>query len=255
MTINEMKKHEWVVSWSGGKDSTATIILMHEFGIPIKEIIYVRMMYDDTLPATLPVMTNFVDNAKKVFERWGYKVRIIKSRKTAKDIINKVYFRSKYPEKNGSKYGITAFTRNACRFTSVKQETIESCININSNKYSMIGYASDEIERIHRLGGNKQSIMVELNIKEQDTFNICKHYNLLSPLYDLGIKRDGCWFCPNAKKYERELIKSEYPELYNKIQEMIDMCSFDVSSLGAVNQWINDRNLILRSNGKKGVNQ
>lgn len=27
MSIEEMRLHEWVVSWSGGKDSTATIIL------------------------------------------------------------------------------------------------------------------------------------------------------------------------------------------------------------------------------------
>lgn len=255
VTINEMKKHEWIVTWSGGKDSTATIILMHEFGIPIKEIIYVRMMYDETLPATLPVMTNFVDNAKKVFEKWGYKVRIIKSIKTAKDLMNRVYFKSKDPKKNGSKYGIVAFCRHKCKFTDVKQKTVDLYMSKNSNKYKMMGYASDEIHRMNQLGGKVQSIMVELNIKEQDTFNICKHYNLLSPLYKLGITRDGCWFCPNAKKYERELIKSEYPELYNKIQEMIDMCSFDVSSLGTLNNWINDKNLTLQSTRKKGVKQ
>ena len=66
MNIEEMKQHEWSISWSGGKDSTATVILCHEYGIPIKEIIYVRMMYDEELPATLPVMTDFVDNAVTV---------------------------------------------------------------------------------------------------------------------------------------------------------------------------------------------
>ena len=54
MTIDEMRLHKWTVSWSGGKDSTATVILMHENNIPIEKIIYVRMMYDDKLPATLP---------------------------------------------------------------------------------------------------------------------------------------------------------------------------------------------------------
>ena len=78
MDINEMRKHEWTISWSGGKDSTATIILCHEYGIPIKEIIYVRMMYDKKTPATLPVMTQFVDNAKGIFEDWGYTVKWVK---------------------------------------------------------------------------------------------------------------------------------------------------------------------------------
>ena len=50
MSIDEMREHEWAVSWSGGKDSTATIILCHKYGIPIKRIVYVRMMYDEKTP-------------------------------------------------------------------------------------------------------------------------------------------------------------------------------------------------------------
>ena len=121
MNIEEMKQHEWSISWSGGKDSTATVILCHEYGIPIKEIIYVRMMYDDTLPATLPVMTDFVDNAIKVFEGWGYNVKVVKSIKTAEQIVNTVYKRSKYPERNGKRYGISNFGRGftvGCTLTS-----------------------------------------------------------------------------------------------------------------------------------------
>ena len=32
------------------------------------------MMWDEKHPATLPVMTDFVDRAKAVFESWGYPV-------------------------------------------------------------------------------------------------------------------------------------------------------------------------------------
>lgn len=34
------------ISWSGGKDSTATIILCHELGIPVDEIIFCEVMFD-----------------------------------------------------------------------------------------------------------------------------------------------------------------------------------------------------------------
>ncbi len=81
MPLEEMRRHEWVVSWSGGKDSTATILLMHKYGVPIKQIIYVRMMFDDELPATLPIMTEFVDRAAGIFTSWGYDVRIVRQRK------------------------------------------------------------------------------------------------------------------------------------------------------------------------------
>ena len=235
MTIEEMRNHEWSISWSGGKDSTATVILCHEYGIPIKEIIYVRMMYDEKLPATLPVMTNFIDNAIKVFESWGYKVRIVKSIKTARQLIEVRYKRSIYEYKNGKPYGITAFIRGYCKFTGIKQNTIKA---VNSCEYEMIGYAFDEVDRLHRLTDKKCSIMAELGIKEQDTFDICKKYNLLSPLYELGIKRDGCWFCPNASNFERQYLKEHYPELVKKIYEMIDICNYNIDGLDKRNNWV-----------------
>lgn len=237
MTLEEMKKHEWSVSWSGGKDSTATIILMHEYEIPIKEIVYVRMMYDDTLPATLPVMTDFVDNAIKVFEGWGYNVKVVKSIKTAEQIVNTVYKRSKYPERNGKRYGVRGFARGFCKFTDVKKNTIKSLLD---SEYEMIGYASDEVKRLHRLTDKKCSIMAELGVIEQDAFDICRKYNLLSPLYELGVKRDGCWFCPNAGKREREMLKAEYPELVRKVYDMIEMCDYDLQGIDKRNNWVAD---------------
>ena len=235
MNIEEMRQHEWSISWSGGKDSTATVILCHEYGIPVKEIIYVRMMYDDDLPATLPVMTDFVDNALKVFESWGYKVRVVKSIKTAKQLIEAKYKRSKCEDKNGKFYGVTAFSRGFCKFTDVKMKTV---VSLTKSEYEMIGYASDELDRLHRLTDKKCSIMAELGIKEQDTFEICRKYNLLSPLYDLGFKRDGCWFCPNASKLEIKYVKEHYPQLVKKIYDMIEMCDYSTDGLENRNNWV-----------------
>ena len=235
MNIEEMRQHEWTISWSGGKDSTATVILCHEYGIPVKDIIYVRMMFDDELPATLPVMTDFVDNAVKVFENWGYNVRVVKSIKSAKDIIESTYKRSKYADRIGKPYGVTSFCRGGCKFTDVKMNTIKSIVNAD---YEMLGYAADELERLHRLTETKCSIMAELGIEEKETFDICRKYGLLSPLYDLGIKRDGCWFCPNAGKIERQYIKEHYPQLVKKIYDMIEMCDYDIDFLCKRNNWV-----------------
>lgn len=239
MSIEEMRKHEWVVSWSGGKDSTATIILCHKYGIPIKKIVYVRMMYNEDLPATLPVMVEFVDRAKEVFESWGYPVEIVKGVQTAQDFMNKVYFKSKYEYKNGNPYGVCAFCRGACKFTGVKSATIKKCSSGDVD-YEMIGYASDEEERLIRLTDKKQSIMVTLGIKEADTFGLCTEYNLLSPLYGRGFGRDGCWFCPNAAKAERAYLVKNHPELIKEIVYMIEMCGYDVSTLSYRNHWVED---------------
>lgn len=238
MTLEEMKQHEWIVSWSGGKDSTATIILMREYNIPIKEIIYVRMMYDETLPATLPIMTEFVNAALERFKEWGYRVRIVNSIKHAVDLMSRRYFRSRYPLKNGSLYGITAFSRRRCMLSGIKAKTI--ALTYDSIAFYMVGYAADEKERLGRLDDKKASIMLELNVTEKEAFDICERYGLLSPLYSLGIKRDGCWFCPNAGKREREVIKEKYPELYQKILDSIQMCSFDVRETRFYSGWIED---------------
>ena len=235
MKIEEMRKHEWSISWSGGKDSTATVILCHKLCIPIKEIVHVRMMYDDVIPATLPVMTDFVDHAVNMFKTWGYNVRVVNSNKSAKDIFMAKYKRSKHLERNGHCYGITALGRGFCTFSGVKQKTIES---LSSSEYKMIGYGCDETTRLHRLTDKKVSIMAELGVKESDAFEICSNYNLLSPLYDLGFKRDGCFFCPNAAKFERQYLKEFHPELVSKIYDMVKMCDYNIDGFEKRNNWL-----------------
>lgn len=234
MSIEEMRKHEWTISWSGGKDSTATIILCHEYGIPIKEIIYVRMMYDENTPATLPIMTEFVDRTIKTFEGWGYKVTVVKSKKTALQIANTIYKRSKYNERNGKRYGVSNFGRGFCKFSGVKMDTIKE---LSKGEYELIGYACDEIHRLKVLSETKQSILVNLGIREEQTYGICNIYNLCSPLYDLGLTRDGCWFCPNIKKKEIEMLKRDYRHVYDKSIDLIEMCDYDLFGFDKINNW------------------
>ncbi|MBR2402171.1 MAG: phosphoadenosine phosphosulfate reductase, partial [Lachnospiraceae bacterium] len=73
-----MKKH--IILWSGGKDSTATIILCHIHQIPIDEIIFTEVMYDKrrNISGELPEHIHFIKKvAKPLFEEWGYKVTIL----------------------------------------------------------------------------------------------------------------------------------------------------------------------------------
>ena len=238
MNITEMKKHQWVVSWSGGKDSTATIILMHQYHVPIKEIVYVRMMYDNDTPATLPEVTDYIDRASNKFKEWGYRVKIITSKKTALNVASTIYKKSKYPDRVGKPYGMTAFCRRHCIFQKVKQKTVESLLD--DRDYQMIGYTSDELDRIGRLGDKKQSILVALGLEEVDAFRICLKYEMLNPLYFTGILRDGCFFCPSAANKERLNLHKNHPELVSKIYYLIEMGQFDMRKLSNVNVWVRD---------------
>lgn len=216
MSIEEMRKHEWTINWSGGKDSTATIIACIKYEVPIKEINYVRMMYDDDLPATLPIMTEFVDECVGLFrDVYNIKVNVIKSVTCKEYVCDKVYFRSKHPELNGKRYTLACITRGVCNFTVCKVKTLKS---LKNNKYEMIGYAINEPKRYGRLKHPYQeSILCTLGITDVKAFYICKRNNLLSPLYDLGFKRDGCWFCPSCNKKQIDYIKLKYPKLVDII--------------------------------------
>lgn len=228
MDIEEMRNHEWIVSWSGGKDSTSTILKMIEYNIPIKKIIYVRMMYTETIPATLPIVTNFVDNAVNRFKCMGFDVDVVQSKPLFDYVIAK-FKRSKNKDKNGKTYGMCAFIRGHCIGTREKQLTIKKLTKQYENDYEMIGYACDETTRIHRLGDKKQSILVELGITENECFEICSKEHLLSPLYEIGFKRDGCWFCPNVPKQQRTYIKAYCPDIYKLIREQYELTNFDMS--------------------------
>lgn len=232
MTVDEMKKYQWVIYWSGGKDSTATIIKAYELGIPIRKIVYFRMMYTYTTPATLPIMTDFVDYAIQKFNDMGLYVDIINGTPFIK-YINKKYQRSIHEERNGKLYGITAVSRKGCGFVHEKQKLSDI-----ENEYQLVGYTVDETKRIPRLTECKQSLLVELGITQTEAKRICQEHGLLSPLYDLGIKRDGCFFCPNAGVKERKYIKEQHPELYDEIKKMYYMCDYDVSSV--LNYWIDE---------------
>lgn len=236
MSLEEMREHEWDVSWSGGKDSTATLILMHENNIRVRQVTYVRMMYDDVLPATLPVMTDFVDRAIETLRSWGYEVVVVKSKKSAVEVRDSVYFKSIYPTRNGKKYGITGFSRGQCNMTKSKTEAVRAAIG--DGRWQMIGYAADETKRLHRLGGQRQSILATLGIYEADTFDLCRRYNLLSPLYSLGMERDGCFFCPSCAKREREYLHENHPELIALIYDLIEQTDAPIEYMP--NCWIHD---------------
>lgn len=221
MPLTEMRNHEWTINWSGGKDSTATIIACIKKEVPIKEINYVRMMFDEELPATLPIMTDFVDKCiDRFISQYGLKVNVIKSESIMNAVANKVYSRSKYDELNGTRYTLGYLSRGMCKFNLYKVKALKSITGI---EHEMIGYAIDETKRTHRLNHPYQeSILCTLAIKEEKCFDICERNNMLSPLYKVGFKRDGCWFCPNTSNREIEYIKRNYPELVKIIYKEFD---------------------------------
>lgn len=197
----------WIVPWSGGKDSTATIITMLEQGLEIEKIVHVRMMATETLPATHKVMTDFVDDCIARFQQLGLNIELKKS--TPFEILaNKITKRSKYSERIGKPKGFTECARGMCSFQKEKVKMCESKI-----ENTMLGICYDEPERMHE---GRHSILFENKITQRMAYDICKSNGMLSPLYELGVRRDGCFFCPNASRKEIRLLNINQINLIKK---------------------------------------
>jgi hypothetical protein len=82
-----------------------------------------------------------------------------------------------------------------------------------------IGIAIDEPERLKRLRGGKISLLAKYGYTEQMAMELCRKYDLVSPIYQTGT-RGGCWFCPNAKIKSFAELKNNHPHLWQELVEL-----------------------------------
>lgn len=75
-----------------------------------------------------------------------------------------------------------------------------------------VGIATDEPERLARLG-EKKSPIAELGWAEADCWKICEEHGMSSPIYKTST-RGGCWFCHNQGIEQLRLLRETYPELW-----------------------------------------
>lgn len=213
---------KYYVSWSGGKDSTATIILAHLHNIPINGIIFSEVMFDKSrgISGELPEHIDFVKNkAIPIFEEWGYPVMILRAQKDYMDLFYSITKRSKVQNRNGKFWGFPL--GGMCFINSIlKIPPIESFKkNLKEDFIYFVGIATDEPERLKRLEGTNKSLLQEFSFTEKMAYDLCKEYDLLSPTYNFS-KRGGCWFCPNQGYVEFAYIKSKYPELWEELRRL-----------------------------------
>lgn len=214
---------KYIASCSFGKDSIATVILAHIHNEPLDEIVFAEVMFDETLSGENPLHREFIYSvAIPTFEDWGYKVTVVKSQRM--NYIKSYYSvvtKSKTPERNGKLRGwLLPFgcTMNSnCKLQPIRDYYKQQMEKEEVIQY--IGIATDEPKRLERLSENKISLLVKYGYIEKMAYDLCKEYNLLSPIYQ-QFKRNGCWFCPNASDNEFIFLIKNYPELWQKLREL-----------------------------------
>lgn len=176
---------KYIASWSGGKDSTASIILAHEHNEPLDLIIFSEVMFDENISGELPEHIDFIKNkAIPVFKSWGYETKILRSDKTYLDSFYQIRKKSIYSNRVGMRQGFpisgTCDINSACKMAPIRKyfRQIKDFVQY-------VGIAVDEPVRMNRIvnSGNKVSLLEKYGYTEQMAFELCKKYDLLSPIY------------------------------------------------------------------------
>lgn len=208
---------KYIASLSFGKDSLAMLIKIKELGLPLDDVIYCDIRFDENISGETPKMAEFIPKAEKILlDRYGIKVTHLKG------ITFKEQF---YKEKErgnhiGDNYGFP-FVKSAWCNSTLKMQPINSYFNnINEPYKCYVGIAYDEPKRYERLDKEKNiAPLYDLKITEKEAMQICKENGLLSPVYEDSF-RGGCWFCVKQSIGQIEMLYNNYPDLFNKLLEM-----------------------------------
>lgn len=222
--IDELRGQVNIVGLSGGKDSMATCILMHRLGIPFKTVT-AEVWWKEGITGENSKHYNFIHyKAVPKLQEWGVECFFTRSEKTAYEFMTTPIVASKdHPERDGKLRGFPL-----CGICGIQRDCkIRPCERFYKKlpqPYNVItGIAFDERKRLTSNTRNGRiSILELLEVCEFETYGICNQEGLLSPTYSFS-ERGGCWFCPNQKIQELELLYREHRELWDQLMEIQDM--------------------------------
>ena len=207
-----------ILMYSGGKDSTATVILCYLNKIPIDLILMCEVMFDENTSAENPEHIKFVKEvAFPLFESWGYKTKIIRDKKTFVDMFYRVKIRGKNV---GTIYGFPI--PNRC-FANVYLKVRPIDQYLKGKEYtSFEGIAYDEPKRLVRMKKMRPqaiSILEQYKYTANMCYHLCNEYGLLSPIYQIG-NRNGCFFCPNMNMNDMRILRKNHNELWLELLKL-----------------------------------
>lgn len=208
---------KYVASLSFGKDSMAMLIKIKELGLPLDEVIYVDIMFDDDTSGETPEMASFITKAEKILkEKFNVEVTHLRG-VTFKEQFYKIKQRGKHIGDNyGFPYTIGAWCNDRLKMQPIKEYMRKQKDQI----IQYVGIAYDEPERYERLNHETHiAPLYDLKITEKEAMEICEKYDLLSPIYKTSF-RGGCWFCSKQRLSQLKWLYQEHNDLWNILKDM-----------------------------------
>lgn len=200
-------KNYYIVSFSGGKDSTAMLLKLIEENRPIDEIIFIDtgLEFDE-----------MYEHIKKVEEFINRKITILKSDKTFEYYAFE-HILTKGKNKGQKGYGFPSPRVRWCN-SKLKIDIFNNYVKGKVNVKRYIGIAFDEQERIKE-DDDKIYPLVEWKMSEKDCLKYCleKGFNW-NGLYRI-FNRVSCWCCPLQSLSELRNLKMFFPEKWEKLKK------------------------------------
>ena len=196
-----------IVSFSGGKDSTAMLLMMLEKGVPVDRVICV-----DTTKE-FPEMYHHIE---KVQSLCPVKIEIVK---IEFDYWFGEHIKTKGKHKGKKGYGFPDFRNRWC--TALKREAVKRIQKtIADDCVQFHGIAFDEKHRCENNGKDVRYPLVEWGVTEKQALEYCYSKGLnWNGLYD-KFHRVSCWCCPLSRIGELRVLYNDFPELWKELEEM-----------------------------------
>ena len=190
-----------IVSFSGGKDSTAMLHLLLEQGVQVTHVLYFETEWD------FPQMQAHLD---------------LVAAKTGLPIIRVRYYR--HFNEMLALWGWPKCAGGWC--TACKHRTCMKYIRgIKGDKVEYIGFSADE-ERRTQTGWMKNCKwpvkfpLIEAGMSEANSLDYCQSLGYhWDGLYDVQ-DRVSCFCCPKGGKTKRKVIYENFPELWEEWQRL-----------------------------------
>ena len=181
-------------------------------------------MFDDSISAELPEHEDWIHShaISLLKSRYGINTAVVQSERTYCQHFYMMFTERAGREVQGLNYGFPLRHRSWCN-SVLKRGPINKWQNAVGKHKAIVGIAADEPKRITRAITKGQILpLVDYGITEAEAFDICRRAGFLSPAYNKGRERLGCWFCHNQRINEMRRLRHEYPELWNRLVTMED---------------------------------
>lgn len=196
-----------IVSFSGGKDSTAMLLMMLERGMQVDEIIYCNVMATPTLCGDFPEMYEYI---RKIEDYTGRKVTFVQAEISFEE---QFYTEYKRGERAGQIYGFPFTTGFSWCNDRLKLKPLRKYQKQAGDHITYLGIAADEPRRLAKMKENTRAPLAEWGITEAMAREYLEEKGLLNPLYR-KFNRLGCWFCPKQRLASLRAVREEYPDFW-----------------------------------------